>query len=1152
MSDSIYPNGIDGYSQLPLAIDTVTRIDADSVNRLRNAIVNVETELGVNPSGVYVDVRTRLDNIDGQINNLEERVEILENATPPTPGGGGDVIIPDGGTIGGSYESDVICLGQVTATSAVDVGNNLVVRGEFINNGGWPVTVRGSFHAQNLSFNHSNPIATQGNIQVDGEFTFTRIEFEQGGGTAATLTVGGNLTCISDAINAGIYASGLNRSTPGLDIYVYGNLNSPIIESNGSPGNIIFPGGNGGFISVTGSINSSVYLNAYGGDSANSSGGAGGGLYCGGNISINNISLYGGEDSNGDGGNGGYLTVTGTTTAGNLNIYGGRGFSGLGGDGGTIDASGNLTCENMNLYGGRGDAGRGGNGGSATLNGAVKMNNLNVYGGRGTGVAGGDAGYINIYGNSNFEGSINMYGGLGILAGGGNGGLLYIRGDIYIDNNILMSGGVGANGAGGDGGNIDFIGNTSVRDIQISGGNSALDNGGNGGTISIEGNLNVRDITANGGNSTSDSIIHRSGTGGSLTVGGNLLGQWIPGTINMNGGLRQSLFPTKPLFPGTETPPNGGSIEVGGNINFDQINLNGGQVLTTAINPHAAGSGGYLICRGDVNIISALYLAGGNSTTSDSGFGGLLYIYSDFHTETLNMSGGEASDGNSGGGGVAAIKGDVIAKFIELNGGLCTSTDVAHASGSGGELYISGDLIEQYIAGLLGGGSKVSGTININGGARTGTFVGVTPPPGGLTPPNGGTLEVYGGVSFTEISISGGEVSTVNFNPHSAGNGGYFYVGLSSSIGQLAVSGGNSTVSNAGNGGEIYTYFTLSVLNAITASGGDSSNGNGGDAGYLDVNCGDLHASTLDFSGGSGISGNGGAGTIINIYLGNIYINSSMNCSGGNCNSVDETHEAGPGGYIYIYSGSLYMNSGVLSLTGGNRSGATTISNLFASSPYGGALVIQNGDLKSSSGTINASGGNVTTSYPNAAGGAGGEILIEGSIICNQIIINGGSAVGSNGGPAGIIESYGLLSVSTITGNGGNSNNSVLGGDAAVGGPGGGVYIYSGANVTTLTLLDGTGAFAPTSLTSLRLAGSCTFNSINMANRANSRISAQSGGFGISYSSVMLKVNSMPTKTTLNNTAGVATGSIAAILNNSIFIVGPTTGTWFGIAGVAV
>lgn len=69
---SIYPASIDGYAQIPLAVDTITPINAETVNRLRSAIINIETELGVLPSSEnFVDVRARLDALEADITSLQ-------------------------------------------------------------------------------------------------------------------------------------------------------------------------------------------------------------------------------------------------------------------------------------------------------------------------------------------------------------------------------------------------------------------------------------------------------------------------------------------------------------------------------------------------------------------------------------------------------------------------------------------------------------------------------------------------------------------------------------------------------------------------------------------------------------------------------------------------------------------------------------------------------------------------------------------------------------------------------------------------------------------------------------------------------------------------------------------------------------------------
>ena len=43
MTGTIYPNGIDGFTQLKLVVDGSSPIEADDVNRIRNAVVAVET-----------------------------------------------------------------------------------------------------------------------------------------------------------------------------------------------------------------------------------------------------------------------------------------------------------------------------------------------------------------------------------------------------------------------------------------------------------------------------------------------------------------------------------------------------------------------------------------------------------------------------------------------------------------------------------------------------------------------------------------------------------------------------------------------------------------------------------------------------------------------------------------------------------------------------------------------------------------------------------------------------------------------------------------------------------------------------------------------------------------------------------------------------
>lgn len=72
MTFTVYPNAIDDSESLIIATDNVTPVQAEIVNRLREAIVAVESELGIQPSGTYSTVRARLDSLDSQLTIIED------------------------------------------------------------------------------------------------------------------------------------------------------------------------------------------------------------------------------------------------------------------------------------------------------------------------------------------------------------------------------------------------------------------------------------------------------------------------------------------------------------------------------------------------------------------------------------------------------------------------------------------------------------------------------------------------------------------------------------------------------------------------------------------------------------------------------------------------------------------------------------------------------------------------------------------------------------------------------------------------------------------------------------------------------------------------------------------------------------------------
>lgn len=65
-----YPSKIDNNISLPDAVDNITPVKAEVVNRLKQAIIAIQNELGVKPSGVYSTLKARLANVETTISNL--------------------------------------------------------------------------------------------------------------------------------------------------------------------------------------------------------------------------------------------------------------------------------------------------------------------------------------------------------------------------------------------------------------------------------------------------------------------------------------------------------------------------------------------------------------------------------------------------------------------------------------------------------------------------------------------------------------------------------------------------------------------------------------------------------------------------------------------------------------------------------------------------------------------------------------------------------------------------------------------------------------------------------------------------------------------------------------------------------------------------
>lgn len=68
---SRYPAQVDSSVTLPTVTNNFTPISADAVNRIRDAVINIESELGIRPSGTSGTVRARLDIITTAIGGID-------------------------------------------------------------------------------------------------------------------------------------------------------------------------------------------------------------------------------------------------------------------------------------------------------------------------------------------------------------------------------------------------------------------------------------------------------------------------------------------------------------------------------------------------------------------------------------------------------------------------------------------------------------------------------------------------------------------------------------------------------------------------------------------------------------------------------------------------------------------------------------------------------------------------------------------------------------------------------------------------------------------------------------------------------------------------------------------------------------------------
>ena len=479
-------------------------------------------------------------------------------------GGGGILVIADGGSLPTSHNGDVYCEGNAELVGDTSINGNVYVNasgtsytfdlhqynfnllGDFhgpfcaLTRTTTPGQTLGFFFVQNclctdMLFSANNLASTlvngafvfvYGNLGCTGAIILTASNGGQGG----QLQVGGCCTAISITARGG----SLNATFGGRggDVKCTQNCSTTSIDVSGGSGSGGFDGGDGGIVEIDGLLcpltNDQCFIYNNGGSSSNGKGGRGGQIILqnGGNCFKVDIGLFSiqanGGDSFGVGnnaGNGGTLNCNGGTFAGNdVIMFGGvagdiSGFNGIGGSINLRNCS--MQCTSILLNAGDNGLSLRADGGTINLdNSSISCEKLQLNGSSATADAG-DGGSVFGVKNSKLYVSSDLQanGGNSANNNGGNGGGLDFNGsgEIFIDT-LNMNGGTGL-ASGGNGGKIDVF-HYKGRDINIEGGSSDSA-GGNGGAIFVA----MCDLTGNvsaGGGSQIGVAGTASGGGGTI------------------------------------------------------------------------------------------------------------------------------------------------------------------------------------------------------------------------------------------------------------------------------------------------------------------------------------------------------------------------------------------------------------------------------------------------------------------------------------------------------------------------------------------------------------------------------------------------------------------------------------------------------------
>ncbi len=124
MGFSKYPTALDDSTSLPPTVDLVTPVNAEVVNRLRDAIIATQAELGNDPSRAFGNVRDRLDSLRSGLTKAQQDILAIENELGDNPSGSFDTVAQRLNNVDATLTSlqtqiDALALALATAAEVV-------------------------------------------------------------------------------------------------------------------------------------------------------------------------------------------------------------------------------------------------------------------------------------------------------------------------------------------------------------------------------------------------------------------------------------------------------------------------------------------------------------------------------------------------------------------------------------------------------------------------------------------------------------------------------------------------------------------------------------------------------------------------------------------------------------------------------------------------------------------------------------------------------------------------------------------------------------------------------------------------------------------------------------------------------------------------